>query len=46
MGAMASRLYQRETIVDNYDLKTICLPKHLELIQTLAAGKRPQVEAA
>ena len=36
----------RKTIVDNYDLKTICLPKHLQLIKTLAAGKRPQVEAA
>ena len=36
----------RKTIVDSYDLKTICLPKHLQLIETLAAGKRPQVEAA
>ncbi len=36
----------RRTIVANYDLKTICLPKHLQLIETLAAGKRPQSEAA
>ena len=25
----------RKTIVDNYDLKRICLPKHLELIKSL-----------
>ena len=42
----AMREEARKTIVDNYDLKTICLPKHLQLIETLAAGKRPQVEAA
>ena len=25
----------RKTIVDNYDLKRICLPKHLDLIKSL-----------
>lgn len=29
----------RQTIVKNYDLKTICLPKHLELVRRLAGGK-------
>jgi len=35
------RAAARETIVDRYDLKTICLPAHLALIATLAAGGRP-----
>jgi glycosyltransferase involved in cell wall biosynthesis len=31
----------RETVIRSYDLKTVCLPKHLALIETLAAGRRP-----
>jgi glycosyltransferase involved in cell wall biosynthesis len=31
----------RQTIVSKYDLATICLPQHIELINTLAQGKRP-----
>lgn len=31
----------RRTIVDGYDLKRICLPKQLELVEALAAGQIP-----
>jgi len=36
----------RKTVVDRYDLKTRCLPKHIQLVKTLAIGKRPRVKAA
>ncbi|AFZ43693.1 glycosyl transferase group 1 [Halothece sp. PCC 7418] len=29
----------RQTVVETFDLETICLPKHIELIEKLAAGK-------
>ena len=31
----------RQHIVDNYDLNSICLPKHVELVKELAAGNLP-----
>ena len=33
----AMRQQARQTIVDNYDLKRICLPQHLAVIDELAA---------
>lgn len=36
----------RKTVVSRYDLKTRCLPKHIQLVKTLAIGKRPRVKAA
>ncbi len=36
----------RKTVVERYDLKTRCLPKHIQLVKTLAIGKRPRVKAA
>jgi glycosyltransferase involved in cell wall biosynthesis len=32
------RAAARRTVVDKYDLATICLPRHVELIRTLAEG--------
>ena len=33
----------RDTAVELYDLKRVCLPRQLDLIKMLAAGKRPTV---
>lgn len=33
----------RRTVQERYDLKRICLPKHLELIDAVAAGRRPGI---
>lgn len=35
----AVRRAARQTIVEKYDLRTICLPKHLKLVRSLARGK-------
>ena len=32
----------RQTAVERYDLNSICLPQHLKLIRTVAAGKDPE----
>lgn len=32
------RMQARQTVVDEFDLKRICLPRHLQLIDKLAAG--------
>ncbi|SMP64722.1 Glycosyltransferase involved in cell wall bisynthesis [Desulfonatronum zhilinae] len=34
----ALRRAARRTVVERYDLKTVCLPRHLELVQLLAEG--------
>lgn len=34
---LALRQRARKTIIDRYDLKTICLPKQIELVESLAA---------
>lgn len=31
----------RTTAVERYDLRTVCLPAHMELVRTLAAGRLP-----
>lgn len=36
----------RQTIIDRYDLKSICLPAHLDLVQTLSSGRTPKTMAA
>jgi len=36
------RLRARETVVRNYDLRTVTLPRHLALIEDLIAGRTPQ----
>jgi len=33
----------RETVVGRFDLNSICLPQHLQLIDAVAAGQRPQL---
>ena len=33
----------RRTVVENYDLRTICLPKQMHLIQALARGEKPSL---
>ena len=38
----AVRDQARAAIIAKYDLKTICLPRHLALIETLAQGHRPE----
>lgn len=40
-GHAALRTAARRTVVDRFDLNTVCLPRHLELIATLAGGGRP-----
>jgi glycosyltransferase involved in cell wall biosynthesis len=39
MQAMRDRA--RQTIVERYDLRTVCLPQYLKLIDTLVTGKTP-----
>ena len=40
--AMAAfRKAARETVVKNYDLRTVCLPAQMDLISTLAEDRRP-----
>jgi glycosyltransferase involved in cell wall biosynthesis len=31
----------RRRVVERYDLRTICLPRHLEMVERLAAGLQP-----
>ncbi len=35
----------RRTVVEQYDLKSVCLPRHLALIDTVAAGQVPKDRA-
>ena len=37
----AMRANARQTIVDHYDLKTVCLPRQRALVEAIAAGQRP-----
>jgi glycosyltransferase involved in cell wall biosynthesis len=37
----ALRMKARQTIVDRYDLRRVCLPRHLALVEALAAGDMP-----
>ncbi len=37
----ALRKAARQSIVDNYDLKTVCLPRQLDMVDRLAAQGRP-----
>jgi glycosyltransferase involved in cell wall biosynthesis len=39
-GHNSMRANARQTIVDEYDLKTVCLPAHLQLVGTLARQSR------
>ena len=34
----------RQTVVERYDLNTICLPQHRALIETIASGDRPDAD--
>ena len=38
----AQRQRARQTVVDTYDLTSVCLPRHQQLIEDLAAGRAPQ----
>lgn len=40
----AMRERARQTVVKNYDLRTVTLPRHLALIDDLIAGRTPKVE--
>ena len=44
-GFQSLRQQARQTIVENYDLKTVCLPKQVQLVETLAAGLTPDSAA-
>jgi glycosyltransferase involved in cell wall biosynthesis len=35
------RMAARRTVVERYDLHSVCLPQHLELVATLVEGKTP-----
>lgn len=41
-GMATLRAAARQTIVERYDLKRVCLPRYLELIHTLREGRLPQ----
>jgi glycosyltransferase involved in cell wall biosynthesis len=45
-GHESIRKNARQTIVDEYDLRTICLPAHLRLLQTVALQSRSSRERA
>ncbi|HKK23767.1 MAG TPA: glycosyltransferase family 4 protein [Pseudohaliea sp.] len=38
----ALRTRARQAVIDGYDLRSVCLPRHLALIEDLAAGRRPE----
>lgn len=40
-GHAPLRAAARQTVVERYDLDSVCLPQHLALIDTLLAGRRP-----
>jgi glycosyltransferase involved in cell wall biosynthesis len=40
-GMATLRTAARQSIIERYDLKSICLPAHLELARTVAAGGIP-----
>ena len=42
MAAMRARA--RQTIVERYDLASVCLPRHLALVDALAAGRVPPAD--
>lgn len=31
----------RQMVIERFDLNTVCLPKQVELIETVAAGRKP-----
>lgn len=35
------RAAARQTVIDSYDLASVCLPRQLQLLKTLASGERP-----
>jgi glycosyltransferase involved in cell wall biosynthesis len=39
------RAAARESIIRRYDLKTVCLPKQIEMVERIAAGGTPEPEA-
>jgi glycosyltransferase involved in cell wall biosynthesis len=42
-GMAPLREAARQTVQGRYDLKRVCLPKHLDLVDAVAAGRMPQV---
>jgi glycosyltransferase involved in cell wall biosynthesis len=40
------RAAARRTVVERYDLNSVCLPQHLALIDAVVAGRRPQLPPA
>jgi glycosyltransferase involved in cell wall biosynthesis len=42
----AMREAARQTVVERYDLKSVCLPRHIELVYSIAKGKKPQADPA
>jgi glycosyltransferase involved in cell wall biosynthesis len=40
------RAAARQTVLDRYDLSTVCLPQHLALIETVAEGRQPTLPRA
>jgi glycosyltransferase involved in cell wall biosynthesis len=34
----------RQSVIDRYDLRTICLPRQLDMVERLAAGMDPPAE--
>ncbi|MDB5373351.1 MAG: glycosyl transferase group 1 [Belnapia sp.] len=37
------RAAARRTVVEGFDLNSVCLPRHLALIEAVAAGRRPEI---
>jgi glycosyltransferase involved in cell wall biosynthesis len=42
----ALRNAARQTVIDRYDLKRVCLPRHIALVEGLAAGRIPPLGEA
>ena len=40
----AMRQAARRTVLERYDLASLCLPRHLALIRDVAAGRTPATE--
>jgi glycosyltransferase involved in cell wall biosynthesis len=36
----AMRMAARQTVVERYDLTTVCLPRHVELIERIAGARK------
>lgn len=41
-GMAPLRAQARQTVIDHYDLKRVCLPRNLQMIEDLAAGRTPR----